>query len=179
MVMVKNQNRAAGGMVNAIPQNPWPNNERIFESAAIWLCAAAAVIAAISWPAVGGFSDGTLTLPTSAPRPSVPLVAGSVWSVTVQLWNWLEESWEELDWFDAEREFVSRVIDALSPYGGVYVEDAWGNDLDPDDLPHPNTPDRGVDCVISIDQDYYDTTRGFQWIRTRIETHVNEILEDL
>ncbi len=117
-------------------------------------------------------SSGTLGL-------GLPLVTGSVWSVTVQLWDWVTDSWEDLDWFDAELHIVSEVIAALEPYGGVTVEDADGNDLDPDALPNPNAPDHGVDCVICIDQSYYDTERGFQWIRTRIANIVEKILEDL
>jgi hypothetical protein len=109
----------------------------------------------------------------------VPLLCGSFGSVTVELWNWVTDSWEDLDWFDAELSIVAQIIKALEPYGGVSVTDVQGNELDPDDLPNPNTGDGGSDCVISIDQDYYDTDRGFQWIRTRIETHLNEILEEL
>jgi hypothetical protein len=149
------------------------------EGTAIFLCAATAVLAAISWLALGAYSDATLTLSNSAPRPAFPFVAGSVWSVTVSLWDWLSDSWDELDWFDAELHIVAEVITALEPYGGVTVEDVDGNALDPDDLPHPNANDGGSDCVICIDQNYYPTSRGFQWIRTRIANIVEEILEDL
>lgn len=119
-----------------------------------------------------GSASGTLGL-------GLPLVTGSVWSVTVQLWNWVSESWDDLDWFEAELQIVGEVIAALDPYGGVTVEDADGNELDPDALPNPNAPDHGVDCVICIDQSYYDTDRGFLWIRTRISNIVEKILEDL
>ena len=113
------------------------------------------------------------------PAPAFPIVTGSIWSVTVQLWNWLSDSYDELDWFDAELHIVAEVVTALEPYGGVSVADVYGNELDVDNLPHPNAPDGGSDCVICIDQDYYDTSRGFQWIRTRIENILEEILEDV
>ena len=123
------------------------------------------------------FGDGVIAMHQSR-MASMPLVLGSLWSVSVQLLNWVEGLWEGISWFDAEHEFVAQVIGALEPYGGVSVEDVNGNELDPDNLPHPNTPDGGSDCVISIDQDYYPTERGFKWIRTRIENIVEEILED-
>lgn len=124
------------------------------------------------------FPEITIT-PTGSPILGFPLVSGSVWSVTVQLWDWISDSWEDLDWFDAELHIVAEVVAALAPYGGVTVEDVDGNELDPDDLPHPNAPDGGFDCVICIDQNYYDTDRGFKWIRTRIGNIVEGILEDL
>jgi hypothetical protein len=108
-----------------------------------------------------------------------PLMCGSIYSVTVELWNWVTNTYEDLDWFEAELSIIGQVVEALEPYGGVSVEDVDGNDLDADNLPNPNTADGGFDCVISIDQDYYSTTRGFQWIRTRIQTHLDEILEDM
>jgi hypothetical protein len=75
---------------------------------------------------------------------------------------------EEIGYGEYETALVVALIDRFSGFAGVVVEDADGNPLDPEDLPDPNTPDGGLDCIITIYPDEY-TEQGLKWVRTRVQ----------
>ena len=95
-------------------------------------------------------------------------VGGFLYDIAVGLWNDLWDESEEVAWLQAELEIVERLVDRFSGYAGVWIEDGDGDEIDIDDLPHPNAPDRGMDCIIIVDPDEY-TELGFQKMCTEVK----------
>jgi hypothetical protein len=69
------------------------------------------------------------------------------------IWLWMNEDESngvEIDFGQAETEIIERLIDRFSGFAGVEVEDGDGNPLEIGNLPNPNAPDGGMDCMIVI-----------------------------
>jgi hypothetical protein len=78
--------------------------------------------------------------------------------VLTSIWIWLTEDESEgegIDFGTAEIEIIERLIDRFSGFAGVEIEDGDGNPLEIGELPNPNAPDGGMDCVIVIYPDNY------------------------
>ena len=95
------------------------------------------------------------------------LVCGSIFDVWIKVWNDLWDESEELTYIEAELEVIVRLVDRFEGFAGVWLEDGSGDEIDIDDLAHPNTPDGGMDCVIVIDPATY-TEAGYQRTCTRV-----------
>lgn len=89
------------------------------------------------------------------------LIGGFVFELAIAIWNDIWDDSEEVAWLEAELEVVERLVDRFSGYAGVWLEDGDGNEIDVDDLAHPNAPDGGMDCIIVVDADEY-TEIGFE-----------------
>ena len=96
------------------------------------------------------------------------VVGGFLIEIAVAVWNDLWDDSEEVAWLEAELEIVARLVDRFSGYAGVWLEDGDGNEIDVDDLAHPNAPDGGMDCIIVVDANQY-TDLGFKQICTQVE----------
>ena len=95
-------------------------------------------------------------------------IGGFIIDIAVGLWNDFWNDSEEVAWLEAELEVVERLVDRFSGYSGVWVEDGDGNEIDVDDLAHPNAPDGGMDCIIIVDADEY-TDLGFKRMCTEVK----------
>ena len=96
--------------------------------------------------------------------------------IFTSIWIWLTEDEEDghsIDFGEAEHTIIERLVDRFSDFAGVEVEDGDGNPLDIDDLPHPNAPDGGLDCVIVIYPENY-TEQGLKWVITRVTNIIVE-----
>ena len=89
------------------------------------------------------------------------LIGGFVFELAIAIWNDIWDDSEEVAWLEAELEVVERLVNRFSGYAGVWLEDGDGNEIDVDDLAHPNAPDGGMDCIIVVDADEY-TEIGFE-----------------
>jgi hypothetical protein len=98
---------------------------------------------------------------------AMPFVTGSIIDIVIEAWNELWDESEEVTWLEAEREVIERLVDRFSGFAGVWLEDGDGNEIDVDDLAHPNAPDGGMDCILIVDAGEY-TTKGFQATCTRV-----------
>jgi len=98
---------------------------------------------------------------------AMPFVTGSIIDIVIEAWNELWDESEEVTWLEAEREVIERLVERFSGFAGVWLEDGDGNEIDVDDLAHPNAPDGGMDCIIVVDAGEY-TTKGFQATCTRV-----------
>ena len=95
-------------------------------------------------------------------------IGGFIIDIAVGLWNDFWDDSEEVAWLEAELEVVERLVDRFSGFAGVWLEDGDGNEIDVDDLAHPNAPDGGMDCIIIVDAGVY-TEIGFQQMCTRVK----------
>lgn len=95
-------------------------------------------------------------------------IGGFVFELAIAIWNDIWDESEEVAWFEAELEVVERLVDRFSGYAGVWLEDGDGNEIDVDDLAHPNAPDGGMDCIIVVDADEY-TEIGFERICVEVK----------
>lgn len=95
-------------------------------------------------------------------------IGGFVFELAIAIWNDIWDEAEEVAWFEAELEVVERLVDRFSGYAGVWLEDGDGNEIDVDDLAHPNAPDGGMDCIIVVDADEY-TEIGFERICVEVK----------
>ena len=98
-------------------------------------------------------------------------IGGFIIDIAVGLWNDFWDDSEEVAWLEAELEVVERLVDRFSGYSGVWLEDGDGNEIDVDDLAHPNAPDGGMDCIIIVDADEY-TDLGFKRMCTEVKNIV-------
>lgn len=106
--------------------------------------------------------------PLGTPAPlAVPFIAGSVIDIAIAAWHDFWKDSEEIAWLEAELETIERLVDRFSGFAGVWLEDGDGDEIDIDDLAHPNAPDGGMDCVIVVDGGRY-TEKGFQATCTRV-----------
>ena len=96
------------------------------------------------------------------------LLGGFIIDIAVGLWNDFWNDSEEVAWLEAELEVVERLVDRFSGFAGVWLEDGDGNEIDVDDLAHPNKPDGGCDCIIVVDADEY-TEIGFKKMCTQVK----------
>ncbi len=95
-------------------------------------------------------------------------IGGFVFELAIAIWNDIWDESEEVAWFEAELEVVERLVNRFSGYAGVWLEDGDGNEIDVDDLAHPNAPDGGMDCIIVVDADEY-TEIGFERICVEVK----------
>ena len=95
-------------------------------------------------------------------------IGGFVFEHAIAIWNDIWDESEEVAWFEAELEVVERLVNRFSGYAGVWLEDGDGNEIDVDDLAHPNAPDGGMDCIIVVDADEY-TEIGFERICVEVK----------
>ena len=96
------------------------------------------------------------------------LIGGFVLELVIAIWNDIWDESEEVAWLEAELEVVERLVNRFSGYAGVWLEDGDGNEIDVDDLAHPNAPDGGMDCIIVVDADEY-TEIGFERICVEVK----------
>ena len=95
-------------------------------------------------------------------------IGGFVFELAIAIWNDIWDDSEEVAWLEAELEVVERLVNRFSGYAGVWLEDGDGNEIDVDDLAHPNAPDGGMDCIIVVDADEY-TEIGFERICVEVK----------
>ena len=89
--------------------------------------------------------------------------------IFTSIWVWLTEDetdGESIDFGSAEIEVIERLIDRFEGFAGVEIEDGDGNPLSIGELPDPNAPDGGMDCVIVI---YPDSYKNPQKMVTRVK----------
>ena len=101
------------------------------------------------------------------------LVCGSIFDVWIKVWNDLWDESEELTYIEAELEVIVRLVDRFEGFAGVWLEDGSGDEIDIDDLAHPNAADGGMDCIIVIDPDAY-TEAGYQRTCSRVLNIVSD-----
>ena len=130
--------------------------------ASVLLVLAALVITTIS-RMIAEFDIG----PSGTAGLAAPFVAGSIIDIAISAWNGLWDDSDEVAWLEAEIEVIERLVDRFSGFAGVWIEDGDGNEIDVDDIAHPNAPDGGMDCVIVVDGGSY-TEIGFQQTCTRV-----------
>lgn len=150
-------------MADANQQNPWPNDEGKMERSAIWLSVVAAVIACISRVA----TEPIALLDIGTASFTMSFVTGSIFDVFIEAWNDLWDESEDVAFIEAELEVIERLVDRFAGFAGVWLEDGDGNEIDVDDLAHPNAPDGGMDVIIVVDEGEY-TEAGFQATCTRV-----------
>lgn len=91
----------------------------------------------------------------------------SIIDIAIAAWNELWDNSDEVAWLEAEVEVIERLVDRFAGFTGVWLEDGDGNEIDVDDLAHPNAPDGGMDCVIVVDGGSY-TEIGFKRTCTQV-----------
>ena len=101
------------------------------------------------------------------------LIGGFVFELAIAIWNDIWDDSEEVAWLEAELEVVERLVNRFSGYAGVWLEDGDGNEIDVDDLAHPNAPDGGMDCIIVVDADEY-TEIGFERMCVEVKNIIIE-----
>jgi hypothetical protein len=88
-----------------------------------------------------------------------------IWATIVAIFN---DEEEQMDYCEYEIRQIRRIIRRFEGFSGVYVIDADGNTLDPDNLPNPNASDGGADWIIHIEPNDY-TDLGFKRMKTQVE----------